>query len=141
MKMQNWLHARSTKLLEEINNTPLTDDSDEIKMRLIMSAMRESSVEMFHRAAENSRKEIEKINSIPMQKSIMEVESVMADDSEDNVYDKGSNVDRIHPEDLMVAGKDYANKITTEAEEEEKPVKEEPKIKLSSSVIRRTDSF
>ncbi|MCP4413796.1 MAG: hypothetical protein GY808_14655 [Gammaproteobacteria bacterium] len=82
MKMQNWLHTRSVKLLEEINNTPYTDDSDDIKMRLIMAALRESSIEMFHRAAEKSRKEIDKIHSIAMEKSISEVEGALAEEVE-----------------------------------------------------------
>ncbi len=116
MKMQNWLHARSAKLLEEINNTPYTDDSDDIKMRLIMAALRESSVEMFQRAAEKSRKEIEKINSIAMQKSISEVEDALVEEIEDEMF-------------------------KTDVVEDKKEVKpEEPKIQLSSSVIRRVDS-
>jgi len=131
MKMQNWLTARSAKLLEEINNIPYTDDSDQIKMGLIISAMRESSVEMFHRAAENSRKKIEKINSIAMQKSIMEVEAVMADDGE-----------------MLMKTKEVESKEEEEQPKQEKqdakpedPEKPEPKIKLSSSLIRRVDSF
>ncbi|MCP4273561.1 MAG: hypothetical protein GY781_16655 [Gammaproteobacteria bacterium] len=118
MKMQNWLHARSAKLLEEINNTPYTDDSDDIKMRLIMAALRESSVEMFQRAAEKSRKEIEKINSIAMQKSISEVEDAL--------------VEEVAVENEVVK---------TEVTEGKTEVKlEEPKIKLSSSFIRRVDT-
>ncbi len=109
MKMQNWLHARSARLLDEINNTPYTDDSDDKKMRLIMAALRESSIEMFQRAAEKSRKEINKIHSIAMQQSISEVEDAL--------------VEEVEIEDEM----------------EEKP-EEEPKIKLSSSFIRRVDT-
>ena len=63
MNMKSWLNARCAQLLREINDTPLTDNSDEVKMKLLMSAMRESSVEMFHRAAENARKDIDKINA------------------------------------------------------------------------------
>jgi hypothetical protein len=61
--MKSWLNARCAQLLREINDTPLTDNSDEVKMKLLMSAMRESSVEMFHRAAENARKDIDKLNA------------------------------------------------------------------------------
>ncbi len=118
MKMQNWLHARSAKLLEEINNTPYTDDSDELKMRLIMAALRESSIEMFQRAAEKSRKEINKINSIAMQKSISEVEDALV-------------------EEVAVENEEVKTE-ETECKKEEKP--EAPKIQLSSSVIRRVDS-
>ncbi|MFT5451983.1 MAG: hypothetical protein ACI9N9_001469 [Enterobacterales bacterium] len=63
MNMQNWLNARCAQLLREINDIPLTDHSDEAKMKLLMTAMRESSVEMFHRAAENARKDIDKVNA------------------------------------------------------------------------------
>ena len=111
MKMQNWLNARSAELLTALNNTPLTDDCEEKKMQLILGAMRESSIEMFHRAAENSRKEIEKINNNAMQEAILEVESTMTED--------------LQPP-------------KAEEPKEEKPT---PKIKLSSSVIRRVDSF
>ena len=103
MKMQQWLNARCAKLLTEINNTPFTDDCEEVKMQLLMTAMRESSVEMFHRAAVNSRKEINKINAQSMMEDIQTVE----------------------------------DKMQELAEEEKKP---EPKIKLTSSVIRRVDS-
>ena len=111
--MQIWLNARCAQLLTDINNTPFTDDSDEVKMKLIMTAMRESSVEMFHRAAENSRKEIEKINNSAMQDAIQEVEASMVDFQESEKQQQSET-------------------------KEEKP---EPKIKLSSSVIRRVDSF
>ncbi len=114
--MQKWLNIRCAKLLEEINNTPYTDDSDEIKLRLIMAAMRESSVEMFHRAAENSRKEINKINNMVLQNSVMDVQSVMTESGEE----------------IM---------LTKETSDKPEPDKQEPKIKLSSSLIRRVDSF
>ncbi len=115
MKMQNWLNARSVQLLTELNNTPFTDDCEEVKMQLILGAMRESSIEMFHRAAENSRKEIEKINNNAMQEAILEVETTMTEDLETPKAD-----------------------VLKKEAKEEKP---EPKIKLSSSVIRRVDSF
>ena len=104
--MQKWLNARSAKLLTDINNTQHTDTSDEDKIQLIMSAMRESSVEMFHRAAENSRKDIDKINSIAKQESIREAEIKTA------------------------------SKETKEVKplENAKPA---PKVKLTSTVIRR----
>ena len=105
--MQQWLNARCAQLLMDINNTPFTDDCEEVKLQLLMTAMRESSVEMFHRAAENSRKEIEKINAKAMMEDIQAVEEKMEE-------------------------------LTQEAD---KPKKPEPKIKLSSSVIRRVDSF
>ena len=120
--MQNWLNARCAQLLTDINKTPFTDDSDELKMKLIMAAMRESSVEMFHRAAENSRKEIEKINNNAMQEAIQEVEASMIEDPEEEPVTETSQQAEAKPEEKI----------------EEKP---EPKIKLSSSVIRRVDSF
>jgi len=70
MNMKNWLNTRCAELLNELNETPLTDDTDEVKMKLLMSAMRESSVEMFHRAAENARKDIEKLNAAALIESI-----------------------------------------------------------------------
>lgn len=106
MKMQKWLNARSMQLLDELNSIPLADDTEDKRLKLVMSAMREASVEMFHRAAENSRNEIEKINQQAMQESILEVEA-----------------------NLM------------KEEDEGEVEKQEPKIKLKSSVIRRVDSF
>jgi len=125
--MQNWLHARSAKLLEDINNTPYTDDSDEKKMQLIMAALRESSIEMFQRAAENSRKEIDKINSIAMQKNITDVEDILAE----------AVVEATAEEQKEEQKEDKQE----EAKEEVKEEKPEPKIKLTSSVIRRVDSY
>lgn len=72
--MHQWLNARCAKLLEELNNTPFTDDVDEIKLNLIRAAMREASVEMFHRAADSSRKAIEKINKQSFEEAIESVE-------------------------------------------------------------------
>ena len=108
--MQQWLNARCAQLLQEINNTPYTDDCDDVKLKLIRNCMREVSVEMFHRAAENSRKEIEKLHNRASQEAVEEVKSKMSAE---------------------------VNEVP-ENEGEEKP---EPKIKLSSSVIRRVDSF
>ena len=73
--MQQWLNARCAKLLEELNNTPFTDDADEIKLNLIRAAMREASLEMFHRAAESSRKKIDKINKDTFAAKVEEVHS------------------------------------------------------------------
>ncbi|MCP3672874.1 MAG: hypothetical protein GY829_00185 [Gammaproteobacteria bacterium] len=115
MKMQNWINARSVQLLTDINNTPYTDDCEEIKMQLILGAMRESSIELFYRAAENSRKEIEKINKNAMQEAILEVETKITENFE-----------------TIKAG------VVKEEAKEEKP---EPKIKISSSLIRRVDFF
>lgn len=114
MKMQQWLNARSAQLLTDINNTPFTDDCEEVKMQMIMTAMRESSVEMFHRAAENSRKEIEKINAKATMEDIQAAENKIEDNK---AIEEG-------------------HKVLT-AEE----MKPEPKIKLTSSVVRRVDSF
>ena len=75
--MQNWLNARCVQLLNDINDTPLTDNSDEVKMQLLMSAMRESSVEMFHRAAENARKDIDKINATAFMEDIDDVNTAL----------------------------------------------------------------
>jgi len=117
-EMQQWLNARCVQLLTEINNTPLADNSEEVKMQLIMTAMRESSVEMFHRAAEKSRKQIEKINSESMQEAIQDIENLIAE------------------------GDDDLSEVKLPVKEEtNEEAKEEPKIKLKSSVIRRVDSF
>jgi len=75
--MQNWLNTRCGQLLNDINDTPLTDNSDEVKMQLLMSAMRESSVEMFHRAAENSRKDIDKINAANSMEDIDDINTTL----------------------------------------------------------------
>jgi len=116
MKMQNWLNARSAKLLEEINNTPYSDDSDDKKMRLILAALREASIEMFQRAAVNSRKEIDKINQLSIQKSILEVEDILGDDQQ-------------------------ADQKSTESQETDTEKKKGPKIKLSSTLVRRVDPY
>jgi len=116
MKMQNWLNARSAKLLEEINNIPFSDNSDDIKLRLILAAMRESSIEMFQRAAVKSRKEIEKIHQLTMQKSILDIEDIMGEDKQ-------------------------ADQKSTEPQETVTEEKPSPKIKLSSSLVRRVDPY
>ena len=86
MNMKSWLNARCAQLLRELDDTPLTDDCDEVRMKLLMGAMRESSVEMFHRAAENSRREIDQINAAALQEKINvvndEIDQVATSDSE-----------------------------------------------------------
>ena len=116
MKMQNWLNARSAKLLEEINNIPFSDNSDDIKLRLILAAMRESSIEMFQRAAVKSRKEIEKTHQLNMQKSILDIEEIMGDEQQ-------------------------ADQKSTESQETATEKKKGPKIKLSSTLVRRVDPY
>jgi hypothetical protein len=58
MAMRLWINARGAKLLEEINKVPHSDTSEDEKLDLICSAMREVSVELFKRAANKSRKDI-----------------------------------------------------------------------------------
>ena len=77
MNMKNWLNARCAQLLRELNDTPLMDNSEEIKMKLLMTAMRESSVEMFHRAAENARKDIDKLNAAAFIEDIDDVNAAL----------------------------------------------------------------
>ena len=72
--MKQYITARAGKLLEEIEKVPLTDQCDEVKLALILAAMRETSIEMFHKAAENSRKSIAKIQADALAESIQEVE-------------------------------------------------------------------
>jgi len=123
MKMQNWLNVRCGQLLNELNKVPFTDDCEEKKMQLIMSAMRESSIEMFQRAAEKSRKQIEKINNHAVQDAIHEVEASMSEEVEKET----------------VPVETPAPKVPEAAEVKKEKIG--PKIKLSSSVIRRADSF
>ncbi|PCJ50263.1 MAG: hypothetical protein COA74_03310 [Gammaproteobacteria bacterium] len=78
MNMKNWLSARCAQLLRELNDTPLTDNTDEVKMKLLMTAMRESSVEMFHRAAENARKDIDKLNAAAMLEDMDDANEALA---------------------------------------------------------------
>ena len=101
--MKKWLTVRSAELLAALNQTPGTDDGDKIKLKLLNEAMREVSVEMFHRAAENSRRDIEKITDASLNGAI-----------------------------------DEAIDVVNKDEKKEKP---EPKIKLSSSAIRRVDPY
>jgi len=68
--MKKWLSSRSAELLVAINKTPDTDDSDKIKQELITEAMREATIEMFHRAAENSRRDIERITNAALNGAI-----------------------------------------------------------------------
>jgi hypothetical protein len=74
--MKNWLNARCATLLHDLNDTPLTDNTDEVKMKLLMTAMRESSVEMFHRAADNARKDIDKLNAVDFMEDINEINAI-----------------------------------------------------------------
>ena len=106
MNMKSWLNARCAQLLRELNDTPLMDNAEEVKMKLLMTAMRESSVEMFHRAAENARKDIDKLNA-----------AAFIEDMDDT--------------NTALAG-------LSGTTAEKKP---EAKIKLTSSAIRRVDSF
>ena len=72
--MKQFLTARAAKLLEELNNVPLTDQCDEIKLKLMLAAMRETSIEMFSNAAENARKDIAKIQADALAEDIQAVE-------------------------------------------------------------------
>jgi len=96
--MKKYIRAKAAKLLEELNKVPLTDTCDDEQFKLIIAALREVNIEMFHNAAERSRKGIAEIKAEAHFQDVKEVE------------------DKI-------------------IEEEPKP-----KIKLSSSILRRVDN-
>jgi len=113
--MHQWLNARCAKLLEELNKTPLTDDVDEIKLNLIRSAMREASLELFHRAAENSRKMIEQIHRDDFSEAVHQAETHSVDDV---LKDTETLLDQASADSNQEA---------------------EAKLELTCSIIRRTD--
>ena len=123
--MKKWLHARSVQLLAEINKMPFSDDCDEIKLQLIMTALRESSVKMFKRAAEKSRKATAK----PIH------------DVEEKILSVPDNKPKTpNPQKKTTSEPQSAFKFKSSSIKEASEDKPAPKIKLSSSVIRRADS-
>jgi hypothetical protein len=86
--MKQWMNARSAKLLQDLNDTPFTDDCDDIKLNLIRGCMREISVEMFQRAAENSRKEIDKLQIDATNEAVSDVVKRMEDITGKTEFDK-----------------------------------------------------
>jgi TRAP-type mannitol/chloroaromatic compound transport system substrate-binding protein len=135
--MHQWLNARCAKLLEDLNNTPFTDDVDEIKLNLIRAAMREASIEMFQRAAEQSRTAIKRINTESLSEAISQVESSLMNDvmkeTESLLADAETESSPLNQTDSSPASEATAT-------EPPQPAKEnKPKIQISSSVIRRAD--
>ena len=117
--MHQWLNAHCAKLLKELNNTPFTDDVDEIKLNLIRNAMREASLELFHRAADNSRKMIEQIHREEFSEKVHQAETHTVDEV---LKDTESLLEQAAAEPSAV--------------EQNKPA---PKLQLSSSIIRRDE--
>jgi len=100
--MKKWLSSRSAELLVAINKTPDTDDSDKIKQELITEAMREATIEMFHRAAENSRRDIERITNAALNGAIDDAIDVVNKDEkkekpETKIKLSSSSIRRIDP--------------------------------------------
>jgi len=158
--MHQWLNARCAKLLEELNQIPFTDEVDDLKLNLIRAAMREASIEMFQRAAENSRKAIEKINKEALSEAITEVEASLIEDVNEEKIAEPAKISL--PENLVTpAAKDDTPKITlpenmvnpntdtavakpaaesaNAKSDSSGEAKARPKIQISSSVIRRSD--
>ena len=152
--MKQWLNARCAKLLEELNNTPFTDDADEIKLNLIRAAMREASLVMFQRAAESSRKKIEQINKQHLQATVEAINSTdiadMIDETESILAAaeaaQSPQADTEEP-DQDSGGmnsafgniSDVSDETDTKASEPSATEKAAPKLQISSSVIRRAD--
>lgn len=142
--MHQWLNARCAKLLEDLNKTPFTDDADEIKLNLIRAAMREASLELFHRAAENSRRAIEKINNESYSETVDSVKTSMIDDVMNELGDitdpeTGQTLTNQMPETPSEATQEAAPEPQPEVEKPAEEPKAKPKIQISSSVIRRSD--
>ncbi len=53
-QMRKWVYHRAKKLLDELDEVPLSDDSIEKKLTIIRQGLREASVELFKRAAERA---------------------------------------------------------------------------------------
>ena len=152
--MQQWLNARCAKLLEELNNTPFTDDVDEIKLNLIRAAMREASLVLFQRAAENSRKEIAKINNESLAAKVEEIHSSEIADVLGETEAllaaaeaaSGADSDSDNQQPVNPAMNSAFGNIQDVSEGDEKPAPEPsaaekaaPKLQISSSVIRRSE--
>ena len=146
--MHQWLNARCAKLLEELNNTPFTDDVDEIKLNLIRAAMREASVVMFQRAAENSRKAIEKLNKDDYADTIEQVKSSLIADvmtETETLLNEAGTSEEVEPESSplnssLIRPASESSSADDAPSAEAKPDEEnKPKIQISSSVIRRAE--
>ena len=152
--MQQWLNARCAKLLEELNNTPFTDDVDEIKLNLIRAAMREASLVMFQRAAENSRKEIAKINNESLAAKVEEIHSseiadvlgetealLAAAEAASGAEPEPKSEQPANPAMNSAFGniKEVSEQADTSTPEPSAAEKAAPKLQISSSVIRRSE--
>ena len=93
--MKDYLHAKAAKLLEELEKVPLTDTCDEDKFKLLMIAMRETSVEMFQRAAANARRDIAAIQAEALAEDIREVEESTPPPKEHKIQLKSSILRRV----------------------------------------------
>ncbi len=160
--MQQWLNARSAKLLEELNKIPFTDDAEDVKLNLIRAAMREVSVEMFQRAADNSRKQIDTINKEAVADRVDEVqakniENILGETeallAEADAEPSAEQAPTDNPAGGMNSALGVARQEpaqTDESTESAQPAaddkssksddgEESPKLKITSSVIRRSD--
>ena len=155
--MKQWLNARCAQLLNDLNNTPFTDDVDEIKLNLIRAAMREASLEMFNRAAENSRKKIDLINkqakanivkeleAASVDDVLAETEALLADDEPASTVEPTAASETAEPDAAednggLTAAFGSMPDVSEEPENKpEEPEKPKPKLQISSSVIRRAD--
>ena len=108
--MKKYIRARAAKLLEEINNVPIIDTCDDIKLKLILAAIREVNIEMFHNVAERSRDGIATIKA------------------------------EAHMADVDAVNEKREAKIKAEEDKAGFDSKPAPKIVLSSSCIRRVDN-
>ena len=53
-QMRKWVYHRAKKLLDDLDDVPLSDDSIEKKLIILREGLREASVELFKRAAERA---------------------------------------------------------------------------------------
>jgi hypothetical protein len=60
--INEWLEERSQKLMHDLATVPFTDDHDYRKLKIIRSAMKEASVEMFKRAIGRTKKDFGSLN-------------------------------------------------------------------------------
>ncbi|NNJ71755.1 MAG: hypothetical protein HKP09_01100 [Enterobacterales bacterium] len=75
--MAEWFNARCIQLRDDLNNVSDADDADELKLKLIRVAMRESSLEMFRRAAQNSKANLEDMGEDASNMTIEHVEKTL----------------------------------------------------------------
>ena len=78
--MQEWLIARSSELLADLDKTMFMDDTYKVKQEMIIKAIRETSIEMFHRAAEKSRKNNREISDEALRSTIAEANDVKSNE-------------------------------------------------------------